>query len=36
LDSRWIGPAVVRAREGERSYVIEIKEGVEMKAHRSL
>jgi hypothetical protein len=35
LDSRWIGPAVVRAREGERSYVIEIKEGVEMKAHRS-
>jgi hypothetical protein len=35
LDSRWIGPAVVRAREGESSYVIEIKEGVEMKAHRS-
>ena len=35
LDSRWIGPGVVKAREGDRSYVIEIKPGVEMKAHRS-
>jgi hypothetical protein len=35
LDSRWIGPGVVKAREGERSYLIEIKPGVTMKAHRS-
>ena len=35
LDSRWIGPAIVKAREGEHSYVIEIKSGMEMKAHRS-
>ena len=35
IDSRWIGPGVVKAREGERSYIIEIKPGVEMKAHRS-
>jgi hypothetical protein len=35
LDSRWIGPGVVKAREGESSYIIEIKPGVEMKAHRS-
>ena len=35
LDSRWIGPGIIKAREGERSYIIEIKPGVEMKAHRS-
>jgi hypothetical protein len=35
LDTRWIGPGVVKAREGERSYVVEIKPGMEMKAHRS-
>ena len=35
IDSRWIGPGVVKAREGERSYLIEIKPGVQMKAHRS-
>jgi hypothetical protein len=35
LDSRWIGPGVVTCREGERSYLIEIKPGMEMKAHRS-
>jgi hypothetical protein len=35
LDSRWIGPGVVKAREGERSYLIEIKPGFEIKAHRS-
>ena len=35
LDSRWIGPGLVRAREGDKSYVIEIKPGLEMKAHRS-
>ena len=34
-DSRWIGPGLVKAREGERSYLIEVKPGVEMKAHRS-
>ena len=35
MDSRWIGPGVVKAREGERSYLIEIKPGYQMKAHRS-
>jgi hypothetical protein len=35
LDSRWIGPGTVKAREGERSYIVEIKPGIEMKAHRS-
>ena len=35
LDSRWIGPALVVAREGEHSYTIEIKEGVVIKAHRT-
>ena len=35
LDSRWLGPGLIRAREGERSYVVEIKPGVEIKAHRS-
>jgi hypothetical protein len=35
LDSRWIGPGVVTNREGDRSYVVEVKPGLEMKAHRS-
>ena len=35
LDSRWIGPGVIKAREGERSYLIEIKPGIITKAHRS-
>ena len=35
LDSRWIGPAIVKSREGDRSYTIEIKPGLEIKAHRS-
>ena len=35
LDTRWLGPALVKAREGSRSYVIEVKPGAEMKAHRS-
>ena len=35
LDTRWIGPGIVKDREGDRSYVIEIKPGSEMKAHRS-
>ena len=35
LDSRWLGPAVVRSREGDRSYQIEIKPNVTIKAHRS-
>ena len=35
LDSRWLGPAVVLAREGEWSYLIQVKENATMKAHRS-
>lgn len=35
LDSRWLGPGVVTGREGEHSYVVEIKPGVNIKAHRS-
>ena len=35
LDSRWIGPGIVRGREGDKSYLVEVKPGVEMKAHRS-
>jgi len=35
LDSRWIGPAVVKKRHGDRSYLIEIKQGCVMKSHRS-
>ena len=35
IDSRWIGPGIVKAREGERSYLIEVKPGVDMTAHRS-
>jgi hypothetical protein len=35
MDSRWIGPGVVKNREGERSYLVEIKPGVQIKAHRS-
>ena len=33
LDSRWLGPAIVTAREGENSYLIEIKEGTIIMAH---
>ena len=35
LDTRWIGPGIIKAREGDRSYVVGIKPGFEMKAHRS-
>ena len=35
LDSRWLGPALVKGREGKRSYVIELKPGTEIKAHGS-
>ena len=35
LDSRWLGPAVVVAREGNRSYLVQIREGVTIKAHLS-
>ena len=35
MDSRWIGPGIVKIREGERSYLVEIKPGVQIKAHRS-
>ena len=34
LDSRWVGPCVVVEREGAQSYVIRVKEGSTMKAHR--
>ena len=33
LDTRWIGPGVVVAREGEGSYQVEIKPGHTMGAH---
>lgn len=35
LDTRWLGPALVTAREGEHSWLIEIKPGVHIKAHQS-
>ena len=35
LDSRWLGSAVVTGREGEHSYVIQVKPEVSMKAHRN-
>ena len=34
LESRWIGPGVITAREGEHSYLVEIKPGFEIRAHR--
>eukprot|EP00667_Euglena_gracilis_P030272 EG_transcript_41574 len=34
LDSKWLGPGVVVAREGESSYVVEIKPGHRLKAPR--
>ena len=33
LDTRWLGKAVVTARESESSYVIEIRPGSKMKVH---
>ena len=35
LDTRWIGPGLVLRREGEHSYVLEIKPEVEMSVHVS-
>ena len=35
MDSRWLGPAKIVAREGEDSYVIEIKPEHLMKSHRT-
>ena len=35
LDTRWLGRAVVTARESESSYVIEIRPGTKMKVHAS-
>ena len=35
LDGRWLGKAVVTARESESSYVIEIRPGSKMKVHAS-
>ena len=34
LDTKWIGPVKIVAREGERSYVVEIKPGNQVKAPR--
>ena len=36
LDSRWLGPAAVIEREGDRSYVIELKPQFYIKAPRAL
>ena len=33
LDTRWLGKAVVTARESESSYVIEIRPDSKMKVH---
>ena len=35
MDTRWIGPGLVLRREGEHSYVLEIKPEVEMSVHVS-
>ena len=35
LDTRWLGPAKIVAREGSQSYLIQIREGVTIKAHQS-
>jgi hypothetical protein len=35
LDSRWIGPGTIIAREGEHSYIVQVKEGHPMKSHRT-
>ena len=35
LEPRWKGPAVVLAREGQNSYVVQLKPGAHHKAHRS-
>ena len=36
LDSRWLGPALIIGREGEHSYIIQVKPEVQMKAHQNL
>ena len=35
LDSRWLGPALILRREGEASYVIQLREGVKVSAHQT-
>jgi hypothetical protein len=35
LDSRWLGPAIILAREGEQSYLFRLREGVDIKAHQT-
>ena len=35
LDTRWVGPCVIVAREGEYSYKIKTGQNVTMKAHRN-
>ena len=34
LDSRWLGPALVKAREGADSYRVEVKPGVDISSPR--
>jgi hypothetical protein len=34
MDSRWLGPALVKAREGADSYRVEVKPGFEISAPR--
>jgi hypothetical protein len=35
LDTRWIGPVLITGRQGDSSYLIEVKDGVIIKAHRT-
>ena len=35
VDSRWLGPAVIKSREGQSSYTVEVKPEFVIKAHRS-
>ena len=35
LDSRWLGPCEVQAREGEHSYVLRTGQNKKVKAHRT-
>jgi hypothetical protein len=35
LDTRWVGPGLVVRREGEHSYVVQIKPTTEISVHRS-
>ena len=35
LDTRWVGPCVIMAREGEFSYIIKTNDNSKIKAHRT-